>query len=100
MLELQPIGDKIAVKKLDPDERTKGGVIIPDVAQEESNFGEVLAVGPGRYSDSGDLIPMQCKVGDKVYYPKFAAKKIEIEEEEFYLMREIELLTIWETKND
>jgi chaperonin GroES len=99
MLELQPIGDKIAVQKLDPDERTKGGVIIPDIAQEESNFGKVLAVGPGRYSDSGDLIPMQCKVGDMVYYPKFAAKKIEIEEEEFYLMREIELLTIWEKKD-
>ena len=100
MLELQPIGDKIAVKKLDPDEKTRGGVIIPDIGQEESNLGEVLAVGPGRYSDSGDPIPMQCKVGDKVYYPKFAAKKIEIEGEEFYLIREIELLTIWETKND
>ena len=94
MSKIIAIGDKIVVKPTDPEEMTSGGVILPDVVQEETMLGTVTSVGPGRILDSGSPGWMQCKVGDTVMYPKFHFKKIEIDDEEYVIGREQELMVI------
>ena len=94
MSKIIAIGDKIVIKPTDPEEMTSGGVILPDVAQEETMLGTVESVGPGRILDSGSPGWMQCKVGDTVMYPKFHFKKIEIDGEEYVIGREQELMVI------
>ena len=94
MSKITAIGDKIVIKPGAPEEMTSGGVIIPDVAQEETMIGTVSAVGPGRILDSGNHGQMQCKVGDTVMYPKFHFKKIEIDSDTYVVGRENELMVI------
>ena len=91
---LYPIGDKVAIKKLDPEDVTSGGVILPDTTQEGTVRGEVIAVGPGLMLISGTMGEMQCKVGDIVILPKHGAKKLELKGEEILLIREADLETI------
>lgn len=91
---LYPIGDKVAIKKLDPEDVTSGGVILPDTTQEGTVRGEVIAVGPGLMLISGTRGEMQCKVGDIVILPKHGAKKLELKGEEILLIREADLETI------
>ena len=91
---LYPIGDKVVVKKLDRDDITSGGVILPDTTQEGTITGEVIAIGPGMMLFSGNRSQMQCKVGDKVVLPKHGAKKLELEGEELLIIREADLETI------
>ena len=89
-----PIGDKVAIKKLDPEDVTSGGVILPDTTQEGTVRGEVIAVGPGLMLISGTRGEMQCKVGDIVILPKHGAIKLELKGEEILLIREADLETI------
>ena len=91
---LIPIGDKIIIKPLDPDEMTSGGVILPDIAQEGSSVGAVVGVGPGAILNNGDRSKMQCRKGDTVYYPKFGAHALELENEDYVVMREADLFAI------
>lgn len=93
-----PTGGNIVLKGLEPDEMTSGGVIMPEVDAEVSLKGEVIAVGPGPLLNSGNRGHMQCKVGDVVYYPKFSAKRLEVDREEFIVCREDEILTIYKEK--
>jgi|TARA_R110000787_G_scaffold72900_1_gene162533 chaperonin GroES len=93
----KPIADKVIIKKIENEGQTLGGVIIPDTTQEGSRHAEVIAVGPGRILESGDRTSMQCKVGDTVIFPKMG-NIIEVEGEEFYIVREIDILTILENK--
>ena len=93
---LYPIGDKVVVKKLDGADTTSGGVIIPDTSQEATIRAEVIAVGPGNLLLSGSRGHMQCKVGDVVVYPKYGAKELEIDGEDYLIIKEKELLTILE----
>ena len=98
MEKLNPIGDRVVLKAIGPDEMTSGGVILPDIAQEETMLGTVCSVGPGEVLSSGQIGSMQCKVGDTVMYPKYGAKKIEVDGEDYLVIREKELLVIIKEK--
>jgi len=90
-----PIADKVVIKKLDNEGQTTGGVIIPDTTQEGTRHAEVIAVGPGRNLENGNRTQMQCKVGDIVVFPK-VGNICEVKGEEYYIVREIDILTILE----
>ena len=93
-MNVEPIAGKILLKKLSI-EQTAGGVIMPDIAQEGANEAEVVSVGPPIITQSGAAINIQCSVGDKVLYPKFAAKAVEVDGEEFLIISEAELFLIF-----
>ncbi len=93
-MNVEPIAGKILLKKLSI-ERTSGGVIMPDIAQEGANEAEVVSVGPPIITQSGTEVPIQCKVGDRVLYPKFSAKAVDIDGEEFLMISEAELFLIF-----
>jgi len=91
------IEDNIILEALEPEKLTSGGVILPDTSTEASDRGKVLQVGPGRQAVSGgevSNIPMQTKIGDIVAYPKNMARKVEVDGEDFWVIREVELLMI------
>lgn len=93
---LYPISNKIVLKPLESIGTTQGGVILPDIEQEGTIMGTVTAVGPGLLLADGKRGPMQCKVDDVVVFPKYQAKKFEVNEEEHYIINETEVLTIVE----
>jgi|TARA_R110000782_G_scaffold243512_3_gene330150 chaperonin GroES len=93
-MNVEPIAGKILLKKLSI-EQTAGGVIMPDIAQEGANEAEVVSVGPPIITQSGAAVNIQCSVGDKVLYPKFAAKAVEVDGEEFLIISEAELFLIF-----
>ena len=90
--KLKPLGDRVLVKPLTGEEVTKGGIILPDTAKEKPQRGEVIAVGPGRLDEEGKRIAMDVKKGDKVIYAKFAGTEIKIEDEEYLILRESDIL--------
>jgi len=89
---VKPLEDKLLLKKIESPETSAHGVIMPDIAQEGANMGEVIAVGPGRLMIDGKRIPNECQVGDKVMYLKFEAHKIDFEDEEYMVIRESNVL--------
>ena len=93
-MNVEPIAGKILLKKLSI-EQTAGGVIMPDIAQEGANEAEVVSVGPPIITQSGAAVNIQCSVGDKVLYHKFAAKAVEVDGEEFLIISEAELFLIF-----
>ncbi len=95
-MKLKPLHDRVLVKRLEEEEKTKGGIIIPDTAKEKPIKGEVIAVGPGRLSDEGKRIEMSVKVGDKVMFSKYAGTEVKIEGEEYLIMREDDIVAIIE----
>jgi chaperonin GroES len=94
-MNLKPLQDRVIVKRLEQEEVTKGGIIIPDSAKEKPIKGEVLAVGPGKTDDSGKNIPMGVKSGDKVLFNKYAGTEIKVDGEEVLVMREDDILAIF-----
>lgn len=90
----EPIADKIIVKATDANDTTDGGVILPDIAQEDTMQAEVISVGPGAVMIDGSRCEMQTKPGDIVVYPKFGAKKLEYKGDEYLILKELEVLTI------
>ncbi len=95
-MKVKPLHDRVLVKRIEEEERTKGGIIIPDTAKEKPIRGEVIAVGPGRITDDGKRIEMSVKVGDKVMFNKYAGTEIKIEGEEYLIMREDDIVAIIE----
>jgi len=93
-MKIRPLSDRVVVKPLNPEEQKKGGIIIPDTAKEKPQEGEVVAVGPGRVTDSGNLIKMEVKVGDRVLFGKYAGTEVTIDDEEYLIMRESDILAI------
>ena len=91
---MKPIGDRLLIKPIDTAEVTSGGVIMPDLAQEATNHGEVIAVGPGKLLENGQRGHMQTKVGDIVGYAKFGTNKITIEEVDYVTIKEQDTLLI------
>ena len=89
-----PIEDQVVIQNIGEEGTTAGGIIIPDTTQEGTLQGTVIATGPGRNLENGDRTIMQCKENDVVVYPKYGAKEIEIDGEEYLIIRERELLTI------
>ncbi len=93
-MEIKPLADRIVVKPEVPEEKTKGGIILPDTAKEKPVVGTIVAVGPGKRSDDGKIQPMEVKVGDKVLYGKYSGTEITIKGEEYLIMRESDLFGI------
>ena len=91
-VKLEPLGDRIVVKPLAREEVTKGGIIIPDTAKEKPQEGEVMAVGPGRISDEGKRIAMEVKVGDKVVYNKYSGTEFKIDDVDYMILRESDVI--------
>jgi chaperonin GroES len=90
-VHLTPLHDRVIVKRIEEKESAKGGIIIPDTAKEKQQEGEVIAVGTGR-REKGELIPLDVKAGDRVLFGKYSGTEIKIEEEEFLILKEDEIL--------
>ena len=93
-MKLKPLGDRVIVKPKAPEEVTKGGIILPDTAQEKPMEGEITAIGEGRVADDGKLVKMELKVGDKVLYGKYSGTEIKIDGQEYLIMRESDVYAI------
>jgi chaperonin GroES len=90
--KLQPLADRVLVKPIEKEEKTKSGIYLPDTAKEKPQEGEVIAVGPGRIDETGKRIPMDLKVGDRVIYAKYGGTEIKIDEVEMMILRESDIL--------
>jgi len=90
--KLQPLADRVVVKPVAKEEKTKSGIYIPDTAKESPQEGEIIAVGPGRLTDNGKRIAMDLKVGDRVIYTKYGGSEIKIDDQELVIMRESDIL--------
>ena len=97
-MKIRPLQDRIIVKRLEEEEKTKGGIIIPDSAKEKPQEGKVIAVGKGKMTEDGKLIPLDVKVGDKILFGKYSGTEVKIEGEEHLIMREEDILGIIEGK--
>jgi chaperonin GroES len=93
-LNLRPLADRVVIKKLDAEETTAGGIVIPDTAKEKPQKGEVLAVGPGKTGEDGKKQPMELKQGDKVLFAKYAGTEVKIDGVEFVIMAERDILAV------
>ena len=91
-VKLEPLADRLVVKPIEKEEVTKSGLVIPDTAKEKPQEGEVLAVGPGRMTEEGKRIPMDIKVGEVVIYAKYGGTEIKVEDEEYMILRESDVL--------
>ncbi|MFO7816215.1 MAG: co-chaperone GroES [Thermodesulfobacteriota bacterium] len=91
-MNLSPLHDRVLVKRLEEEEVTKGGIIIPDSAKEKPIKGEIVAAGPGKTTDDGKTVPMSVKTGDNVLFNKYAGTEIKIDGVEYLVMREDDIL--------
>ncbi|MDA8165348.1 MAG: co-chaperone GroES [Desulfobacteraceae bacterium] len=95
-MKVRPLNDRVLIKRLEEEEKTKGGIIIPDTAKEKPAEGKVMAVGPGKRNDKGETIAPQVKVGDRVLFSKYGGTDIKLEGEDYLIMREDDILGIVE----
>jgi chaperonin GroES len=93
-MEFTPLHDRVLVRRIEGEEKTKGGLIIPDTAKEKPSEGEVIAVGEGARKDSGELIPMGVKAGDRILFGKWSGTEVKIEGEDLLIMKESDILGI------
>lgn len=94
-MKLQPLGDRVVVKATEENEsRTASGLVIPDTAKEKPQIGEIIAVGPGARDEDGDRMDMEVSVGDKVLYSKFAGTEVKLDNEEYLVLSERDILAI------
>lgn len=93
---IRPLGERVLVKPLPIEEVTKGGIVLPDTAKEKPQEGEVVAVGPGRLLDNGKRVAIDLKVGDKVLYSKYAGNEVKLDDVEYLIMRDTDILGIIE----
>lgn len=93
-VNVTPLNDRILVKRVEEEEKTAGGIIIPDSAKEKPQKGEIVATGKGKTSDDGKKIPMEVKVGDKILFGKYSGTELKLEGEEYLMMREEDVLGI------
>jgi chaperonin GroES len=97
-MKIRPLQDRVIVKRLEEEEKTKGGIIIPDTAKEKPQEGKVIAVGKGKVTEDGKVIPLDVKAGDKILFGKYSGTEIKIEGEEHLIMREEDILGVIEGK--
>ena len=95
-MKVKPLHDRILIKRVEEKETIKGGIIIPDTAKEKPQEGEVIAVGGGKKTEEGKVIPLDVKAGDRILFGKYSGTEIKIDEEEFLIIREDEVLGIIE----
>ena len=97
-MKFRPLHDRVVVKRVDAEEKTKGGIIIPDTAKEKPQEGEVIAAGPGARDESGKLIPLDLKAGDRVLFGKWSGTEIKIEGEDLLIMKESDVMGVVEAQ--
>lgn len=95
-MNVRPLHDRVIVKRLEEEEKTAGGIIIPDTAKEKPQRGEVLAVGKGRYLENGEVVPLVVKEGNVIIFSRYAGTEIKLNNEEVLIMREDDILAIVE----
>ena len=93
-LKIRPLHDRILVKRLEEQETVRGGIIIPDTAKEKPQEGKVIAVGNGKVGDDGKKIPLDVKAGDKILFGKYSGSEVKIEDDEYLILREEDVLAI------
>jgi chaperonin GroES len=93
-MAFRPLHDRVVVKRLDSEEKTKGGIIIPDTAKEKPQEGEVVAVGPGARDEAGKLVPLDVKAGDRVLFGKWSGTEVKIDGEDLLIMKESDILGV------
>ncbi|MHC4481756.1 MAG: co-chaperone GroES [Planctomycetota bacterium] len=96
MATIRPLGEKVLIKRLEAEEKTAGGIVLPDAAQEKPQKGKVIGLGDGRQLESGEKAPFQVKEGDTVLFGSFAGTEVTVEGEEYVLMSEEDILAIIE----
>ena len=95
-MKIRPLQDRVIVKRIAEEEKTKGGIIIPDSAKENPQEGKIIAVGKGKMNDDGKVIPPQVKVGDRILFGKYSGSEIKLNGEEHLIMREEDILGVIE----
>ncbi|MBH5397092.1 co-chaperone GroES [Bradyrhizobium sp. CNPSo 4010] len=95
-MHFRPLHDRVLVRRIDAEERTAGGIIIPDTAKEKPQEGEVIAAGPGGRNEQGQLVPLDVKVGDRVLFGKWSGTEVKIDGKELLIMKESDLLGVVE----
>jgi chaperonin GroES len=93
-MKITPLGDRVVIKPSEEKERTKGGIVLPDTAKEKPQEGKIIAVGSGRCSDEGKVIPLTVKVGDTVLYGKYSGTEITIDGDDYLIVKEEDILAI------
>ena len=96
-MKFRPLHDRVVVKRIDAEEKTKGGIIIPDTAKEKPQEGEVVAVGAGSRDETGKLVPPDVKVGDRVLFGKWSGTEVKIDGEDLLIMKESDIMGVIET---
>jgi chaperonin GroES len=99
-MRAKPLQDRVLVKRLEESEVVKGGIIIPDTAKEKPMEGEVMAVGPGKIRDDGKRSPLDVKAGDRILFGKYSGSEIKIDDQEYIIMREEEILAVLESEKN
>jgi chaperonin GroES len=97
-MKFRPLHDRVAVKRIEAEEKTKGGIIIPDTAKEKPQEGEVIAAGPGGRDESGKLIPLDLKAGDRILFGKWSGTEIKLDGEDLLIMKESDVMGVVEVR--
>ena len=92
--KFRPLHDRVVVRRIEADEKTKGGIIIPDTAKEKPSEGEIIAVGPGGRDENGKLVPMDVKAGDRVLFGKWSGTEVKLDGEDLLIMKEGDILGV------
>ena len=95
-MQFRPLHDRVLVRRIDADEKTAGGIIIPDTAKEKPQRGEIVAVGAGARNEKGDVIPLDVKAGDEVLFGKWSGTEVKIDSEDLLIMKESDILGVVE----
>jgi chaperonin GroES len=95
-MKIRPLQDRVLVKRIEEEEKTKGGIIIPDTAKEKPQMGEIIAAGKGKKTEDGKVVPLDVKAKDKVLFSKYAGTEVKVEGEELLIMREDDILGVVE----
>lgn len=95
-MKFRPLHDRVVIRRLSAEEKSRGGILIPDTAQEKPQEGEVVAVGPGACNDAGVIMPLQVKAGDRVLFGKWSGTEVKIDGEELLIMKESDLMGVIE----
>jgi len=93
-MKIKPLSDRVVIKPAPAEDKVQGGIIIPDTAKEKPQRGEIVAVGPGKASETGEIIKMTVKVGDSVLYGKYSGTEVNVDNEEYLIVRESDILAI------
>lgn len=93
-MNIKPLGERVVLKVLESEEKTKSGIVLPDTAKEKPQMGKVLAVGSGKVLDNGEKVPLEVKVGDQVLFAKYTGTEVKLDGEEYMVLKENDILAI------